>query len=147
MIRKVIGQIKVNPKDKSMQIVFSSDFGRYYNWFVCKNEWISLHPPLHGIHLTLTNKKLHNAKNINWDVARKWHNKSIEVAYNVDLREGGSAKKGFRNFYVSVTDPQIQEIKDDVGIIENSDYYGEHITIGSTKGNTKMYWPEMIELK
>lgn len=146
MTRTATGNIIVNPNNKEMLVMFNADLGRYYNWFVCKNEWISLHPPLHGIHLTFTNKKLNNNQFMDWNKARSYNNKKITIEYDVDLREGGSAQKGFRNFYLKVNDKQIEDIKNDVGIIETSNYYGAHITIGSTKGTEKKYWPELITL-
>ena len=140
MVRTVKGVIKVDQFRGDMQIVLPSDFGAYYSWFILKKYWIYINRPLHGIHVTLTNKKLlFNQKQMDWVKAKKYHNQDILVEYDVDVKIGGSTKD-FKNFYVKVVDGKIQTIKDDVNIIESEKYKGMHITLGSTKGGVRNFF-------
>ena len=100
-----------------------------------------------GAHVTLASRKHHN--NVNWELAhQQYHNKKIEFDYSEDIYVGGR-KKGFRMFYVKVFSAEIDEIKKDIGVVEDGEYRGLHITIGSygKRGSViKPWWPEMITI-
>jgi len=144
---KAEGKIYVKCQNGRGRVVVnvSEDFTKYYNWFITKKYWVSLGTPMYAPHITLANSKFHPV--IDWNKASKWRNKSVKFEYDVDMVQGGFLK-GFIMFYIKVFSQELDEIKNDLGIVEGPNYKGLHITIANSKGtNMQPYWPKMIEVK
>lgn len=123
----------------------SNDFSNYYNWFITRKYWVSLGTPMFKPHITLANSKFHT--DIDWKKALRWNNKPVEFEYDVDMIQGGFLK-GFIMFYIKVFSQELDNIKNDIGIVEGPNYKGLHITIANSKGtNMQPYWPKMLEIK
>lgn len=144
----VRGTLKVDIKNQRITVEFDhSDLMEYYAWQVSKQYWIKFRAPLHGIHITLTNKKLqHIHTNVNWKRALRMNGMQVGFSYDTRLNVGGGEHRGFWNFYLKVHSKDIQDIKLFLNIVEEN-YKGMHITLGNTKEGVINYWPEMITIK
>lgn len=104
--------------------------------------------PLFGSHITIANSKHHD--DVDWAWAYKqYHGKKIAFEYDEDVIIGGR-RKGFVMFYMKVFSEEIEQIKKNIGVIENNSYRGLHVTLGSIgKSNAAIrpWWYEMIEIK
>ncbi len=139
-----LGQIQVDIPSSRVVVNVSQDFVRYYNWFIKKKYWISLHSPMHRAHITLANSKLH--RGVDYRLASTlYHGKAVRFDYDPDLVRGGQTK-GFVMFYARVFSPDLSRIKKELGVVEHEQYKGLHITIGNGKQGVMPYWPEMIKI-
>lgn len=144
MLLKGHGILNVYKPDHRITVELDKDFGDYYRWLIETEDWVKIHPPAHGYHITLTNAKLKH--DVNWDKAYKMRGKRVKFVYSAGIWRGGRSK-GFTNYYLKIVGDEIDHIKDAIGLVESDAYLGVHITIGSTKGGTQPYWPEMIKLR
>lgn len=127
-----------------LAVIVSPDFTRYYNWFITRRYWIAFHTPAHKPHITLVNRNIHDE--VDWNRAKRYHNRKVEFEYDPYLVEGGFTK-GFIMFYLSVYSKELDNIKTDLRVKENKNYKGLHITIANNKAGNNLWWPKMIELK
>jgi len=140
------GIIKVEHGQR-MVVDLDEDFTKYYSYFIQQRYWVKPSLPLHGSHITLTNKKFH--KDVDWDRGLDYHGQILKFQYDPYLMEGGFLK-GFIMFYVKVYSDEIDQIKKDIGVIEPDNFRGSHVTIasiGKSGGGVKLYWPELITIK
>jgi len=135
---------KVSVKGHRIVVDVSDDFVKYYNHFITKQYWIKLHLPMHGAHITIANDKLYSG--VDWKKAKEYHGMVIDFEYDVDMIRGGRTK-GFIMFYMKVFSTEIEQIKKDLGVIDNDRFKGLHLTISNSKAGVRPYWPEMITLK
>ena len=145
MTLQAIGKINVDQNAGRVVLNLSNDFVRYYLWFIKKELWIDLQSPKHKSHITLANKKLH--KNVDYRLAADlYHNQIVKFDYDEYAIRGGKTK-GFVMFYLRVFSADLDRIKRKIGVVENDNYRGLHITLGNSKAGLKTYWPELIEIK
>jgi len=142
------GIIQVDVERQRVVVNITYDFVQYYQWFLRREYWLHVDAPLFGSHITLASRKHHS--DVNWAWAfKQYNNKHIKFEYSEDIYIGGRLK-GFVMFYIKVFSSEIDEIKKDIGAIENSTFRGNHITIGNRgKSGAKIrpWWPELISLK
>jgi hypothetical protein len=144
-VLKAKGTLSVEPEKNRIVLNLSSDFVRYYNWFIERHFWVSLGTPMHGAHITLSNSKFHSG--VNWKKAIYHHGKEIEFEYDVNMIRGGYTK-GFVMFYMLVFSEELEKLKKKFRIKDGEKYRGLHITVANGKGtNMRPYWPKMIEIK
>ncbi len=145
---KAEGKVFVDIRKKRVVVTTTYDFVRYYQWFIHRAYWVWVDLPFHGSHITIANDKLH--KNVNWAWAyKKYHGKTIEWEYDEDMIIGGF-RKGFYMFYMKVFSKDMEDIKKDIGVRENDEYRGLHVTLGSIMkagAVVRYWWPPMIEVK
>ncbi len=135
---------KISVKGHRIVVDVSDDFVKYYNWFITREYWIKLNLPMHGAHITIANDKLYSG--VDWKKAKKYHGMVIDFEYDVDMIRGGRTK-GFIMFYMKVFSPEIEQIKKDLGVVDNDKFRGTHVTISNSKSGVRPYWSEMITLK
>jgi hypothetical protein len=136
----------VSVKDKRITLELDSDFIRYYHYFIERKYWVTLHRPLYGAHITIATDKFY--KDVDWKKAEKYRGEVINFNYSVDMIHGGRTK-GFHMFYLKVFSDRIDEIKRDIGAIDNATYKGLHVTIAQAgKGNSqiKLWYPQLIKI-
>lgn len=144
MLLKGKGILRVDKRKHRIIIELDDGLGDYYRWLASREDWIVVHRPTYGYHITITNNKLNH--NVNWRKALRINNMPVEFFYSAGLVRGGQSK-GFTNYYLRIVGDEIDYIKDAIGLIEGSKYLGAHITIGNTKSGVATCWPKMITLK
>lgn len=136
------GKVVVDRSEQRIFVSLRSDILDYYLWFIKKEYWITLQKPMHGAHITIALSKLHN---IDWSAASQYNGRKVLFQYDPYLIRGGRTK-GFVMFYLKVFSPQIEELKKELDVVENSGYKGLHITVANGKAGVNPYWPELITI-
>ena len=115
-------------------VLANDDILKYYQWLIERETRYTIQRPRHGAHVNILVRRwcVFNAAHIQ-------HHLNIEVPFEYDpenIRQGGSAARGFVNFYIPVKcefgDNLLKELH-----INYSNFLGFHFTIGSTKGVKK----------
>lgn len=139
------GKVSVEPHKGRIVLNILDDFVAFYYWLISKHYWIRMNRPMHGAHITIANTKFHS--NINWKKAVWYDKKDMEFQYNPYIIEGGF-RKGFLMYYLRVFSPEMEQMKTKIGINDNENYRGLHVTICNGKSNSVFPdWPSMIEIK
>jgi hypothetical protein len=125
------GIIKVAPQRIACHV--DQDFARYYRqliYFDYPNLRDGLSYPRHGLHITLGQPKLHV---IDQAKANLYHNKRVEFYYNPTRIYVGGLRNGFVGFYLNITSPALQKIREDVLIKDLGNSY-LHLSLCTSKG-------------
>ena len=129
-------------KDNALKVQLSHDFGLYYKHFIDKQFRIFSHTPAHGTHVTIFTPKLLASFGTKIDmrcvqyILKKFHRQRIALYYDPYIHIGGSAERGFRNFYMDVESTDIDLI---YKYLKIDQYKQLHITISNTKNGVKPY--------
>lgn len=86
---------------------------------------------------------------MDWQRAAYYDGEKVDFQYDPHVIQGGYTK-GFIMFYLKVHSEYLDNMKKDINIVENENWRGHHITIGSSgkSGSShSMWWPEMITIR
>lgn len=145
-----VGRVNVDEKAGRLVVDVNFDFVNYYNWFIMREFWIKPSTPRHKAHVSLVLPKFHK---VNLKNARTWQGDKVNFQYDPEIQIGGS-RKGFQNFWLKVRSPDMDAMKKALGVIDDKNYRGLHLTISSTKhteggvttSKVMPWWPEMISI-
>lgn len=130
----VKGTTFLEPRSKTLRLNIDLDFANYYKSLVEKYFYFKMGTPAHGAHISVVLP--FESKNIPLKKMEPFHQKTITVRYDPYIYCGGHTKN-FRNFFVYVYSPELDNIKKSLQLEKDRLYW--HITICSTKGGTKPY--------
>jgi len=131
------GTLRVTTGD--IRIYVGVDFCKYYIWLFRKASFntIKVGSPAHDGHITIINERLHPG--IDTTPILHLHDMQVTFHYYPDGVYGGRSR-GFLNFYLPVHCQLINDIKQLVGVVEDSyqhpdypDWDGTHITVFNNK--------------
>jgi len=95
--------------------------------------------PRHGAHINIIAPNIH--KNLDANKAKHLVGKRITFHLDVEGNFGGFTK-GFRNFWLNVVSPEMDQIADDLGVPPKQGRFARfHLTIFNTK-NTGLSFPK-----
>jgi hypothetical protein len=122
------GWTKLEPE--AFRVILCPDFNKYYRWHIMKATYncLAVCLPKHGNHITITNQKLHGNK-FNFNYLKQYDGIKIQLNYDPYIYTGG---RGFTNFWLKFNLPLGNQIKKELGIVENG-FLGFHATVCSTK--------------
>lgn len=118
--------------DGSVKIICDKGLLEYYKKMVEKRFWIKTHYPKHGPHISIVLPKHH--KNVDLNKIKKYNGKIVSFKYDPYVYIGGQGK-GYRNFWLKVECPFANKIKEELGIRDNKNFLGLHLTISNTKNS------------
>jgi hypothetical protein len=102
-----------------LKIAVEKDFLRYYFHLILKSpvETLGLGLPMYGSHISVTLPRIHGEKIVMQ--SEKYAGQDVSFWYNGDIVKGGQ-NSWFTNYYMKVDCPRADEIKRELGIVENS---------------------------
>lgn len=117
----------------AIRIAVSEDFARYYRSFVDKDALLLTNLPAHGCHITIWNPKIFGTfdQKKASEIFRRFKNKTIEFRYNTKIIEGGSPRRGFRNWYMPIECDDADKMCELLGLKNKRDDL--HLTVCNTK--------------
>lgn len=126
---KLFGYLEIK---NGVRIHIPGDFCRYYKHLidVAHYRTVRWECPRHGNHISLYLPNIHG-ENPKRNLFKL--NQNEKIYFEVDplaLRSGG---RNFTNWWFPVKCPRGEEIKKEIGIIENSKYLGLHIVVCNSK--------------
>ncbi len=124
---KLIGRIEI--KDGGVRIVTGWDLCRYYKWHIDKHFWgtVKTQLPKYGSHVSVV-LPLHKVQ----DFTPVMHLNGRVVEFEIYPEKLYRSPK---NFWIPAFIPIAQEIKDILGVKDDKNFYGNHITISNFKFN------------
>lgn len=143
-----VGRINVDVAAGRLVVDVNFDFVNYYNWLIMRKFWIKPSTPRHKAHISVVLPKFHK---VDLSRAKTWHGDKVFFQYDPDIQIGGG-KKGFHNFWMKVRSDEINNIKKVLGVRDDKNYRGLHITISNDKSSIQNglitpWWPETIEIR
>jgi hypothetical protein len=116
-----------------LRVIMHSDICRYYQWLYHKDIWNTLKTqiPKHGAHVNIVSPRIHRGINL----APVAHLQGQRINFQLDIEGNfGGFTKGFKNFWLPVISPEIDEIADELGVPPKQGRYSRfHLTIFNTK--------------
>lgn len=124
---KMTGKIEVN---NGLRVKVDLDFCRYYMWLATKYHYNTqkYQLPMHGAHITVISPKHH--KKINFNKLKPLAGK--RVSFEVFPQDAYVSKV---NVWLPVKCDFSDKLKKALGIVEDSNWWGDHITICNKKFN------------
>ena len=127
---KINGKIEVK---NGLRIKVNLDFCRYYMWLVTKYHYNTqkYQLPMHGAHVTILNPKIHGKKKqIDFNKLKPFDGKTVE--FEVYPKDAYVSKV---NVWLPVKCDFADKLKKALGIVEDRNWWGSHITICNKKFN------------
>jgi hypothetical protein len=124
---KSYGKIEVK---NGVRIICGIDICRYYQKLIHMYYFntVKTQLPAHNAHITLANPKIH--KGADYERAKKYIDKRVEFWYSPE-----DAYISRVNFWFPVKCDWAENIREELNIIDGSNWWGYHLTIANVKFN------------